>query len=971
MVLSTTSVYNNVFVSTQYHSLYWATLLTLRGPGGSIERLSRSLSTARVDLNPHQVDAALFAMRSPLSKGVILADEVGLGKTIEAALVIAQRWAERRRRVLLILPATLRKQWQQELLDKFGLPSEILETPAFRQRGLINAFDQPGKVMICSYQLAASKAFELRNVNWDLIVIDEAHRLRNVYKKSSKIAATIREATLAAPKILLTATPLQNSLMELYGLISVIDPQVFGDDRSFREQFADAALNPTSQESLKERLKPICTRTLRKQVLEYVRFTERRCITRDFYPTDDEQKLYEQVSDYLQRPALVAIPNAQRQLITLVLRKLLASSTFAIATTPGRMADRLEEELKQKRPGLGLAENALPDDDYEAQAETKEEWIDDESDPDEEAKPKVLEFDRGAALEEIKDLRGFVELAQRVAANAKGQELINALEVAFEKAQALGAKRKAVIFTESRRTQNYLLDLLSEAGYRDEIVLMNATNTDPHSTEVYKRWLEKHKGTDAVSGSPGADRKAAIVEEFRERSTILIATESAAEGVNLQYCSLLVNYDLPWNPQRIEQRIGRCHRYGQQHDVVVVNFVNKRNAADQRVYALLKDKFKLFEGVFGTSDEVLGALESGVDLEKRIAAVYQTCRSTSEIDAAFTQLQLLLEESIELRMAETRRALFENFDEEVHDRLKVSKEQAAFALSERNQWLANLVKQELNGQVQFDDSQTHFSYEGAEAAPGFYNLDWREAESKSETFFRIEHPLAQEILKRAQGRDLGSGVVRFDYHGYGKRIAMLEPLIGESGWLLASKLTVKSFETEEFLLLSGTTCKGTVLSEDYCKKLLALPAVTSEAASGEARASLRLEQEKLTAVRLQESEARNGSYLDEELAKLDRWAEDLKMGLEHEIKEMDKSIREARRQATASVQLQDKLDAQKNVKAIESARNKKRRELFEAQDKIERQRDDLIANIEKQMKHQHEVMPLFAFAWSLFKLDGE
>ncbi len=481
-------------MSTLYHSLYWATLLTLRGPGGSIERLSRGLSTARVDLNPHQVDAALFAIRSPLSKGVILADEVGLGKTIEAALVIAQCWAERRRRVLLILPATLRKQWQQELLDKFGLPSEILETPAFRQRGLINAFDQPGKVLICSYQLAASKAFELRNVNWDLIVIDEAHRLRNVYKKSSKIAATIREAILPATKILLTATPLQNSLMELYGLISVIDPQVFGDDRSFKDQFADAALNPTSLDSLKERLNPICTRTLRKQVLEYVRFTERRCITRDFYPTDDEQSLYEQVSEYLQRPKLVAIPNAQRQLITLVLRKLLASSTFAIATTLGRMADRLEDELKQSQPGLGLAENALPDDDYETQAETREEWLDDESDPDEPSKPKVLDFDPGAAKSEIEDLRGFVKLAQRVAANAKGQELLNALEVAFEKAQALGAKRKAVIFTESRRTQNYLLDLLSEHGYRSQIVLMNATNTDPHSTGVYKRWVERHKG---------------------------------------------------------------------------------------------------------------------------------------------------------------------------------------------------------------------------------------------------------------------------------------------------------------------------------------------------------------------------------------------------------------------------------------------------------------------------------------------
>jgi SNF2 family DNA or RNA helicase len=569
-------------LSTPYHSLYWATLLTLRAPAGSMDRISQSLATARVDLNPHQVDAALFAIRSPLSKGVILADEVGLGKTIEASLVIAQRWAERRRRVCLIVPATLRKQWQQELLDKFGIASEILESAAFRQRGLMNAFDQPGKVMICSYQLAANKAFELNTTPWDLVVIDEAHRLRNVYKKSSKIAGAIREAVLPYRKILLTATPLQNSLLELYGLVSVIDDQVFGDERSFREQFTDAVLNPTSQRRLRERLEPICRRTLRKQVLEYVPFTERHCITRPFYPTAEEQELYERVSTYLQRDELIAIPNAQRQLITLVLRKLLASSTFAIANTLESMADRLDAGLKEQQP----EQFAFPLEDYDPAPETAEEWRKDEDDEESESNRKEpVKLDPAAARAEIAELRSFVELARRVALNAKGQELLSGLEEAFRQTQQHGAQHKAVIFTESRRTQDYLQRLLIEHGYDPaSIVLMNATNADKDSTRIYREWLERHKGTNAISGSPTADRKAAIVEEFRDRATFLIATESAAEGVNLQFCSLLINYDLPWNPQRVEQRIGRCHRYGQKHDVVVVNFVNQRNAADQRVY---------------------------------------------------------------------------------------------------------------------------------------------------------------------------------------------------------------------------------------------------------------------------------------------------------------------------------------------------------------------------------------------------
>ncbi|MFD2838881.1 helicase-related protein [Azotobacter vinelandii] len=131
------------------------------------------------------------------------------------------------------------------------------------------------------------------------------------------------------------------------------------------------------------------------------------------------------------------------------------------------------------------------------------------------------------------------------------------------------------------------------------------------------------KAAIALPAPKTADTRAALVEHFKERGTIMIATEAGAEGINLQFCSLVINYDLPWNPQRIEQRIGRCHRYGQKHDVVVVNFVDRSNEADARVYQLLSQKFKLFEGVFGASDEVLGAIGSGVDFERRIAAIYQ------------------------------------------------------------------------------------------------------------------------------------------------------------------------------------------------------------------------------------------------------------------------------------------------------------------------------------------------------------
>jgi superfamily II DNA/RNA helicase len=263
-------------------------------------------------------------------------------------------------------------------------------------------------------------------------------------------------------------------------------------------------------------------------------------------------------------------------------------------------------------------------------------------------------------------------LAKAITINSKGQVLLTALEKGFALAEEKGASRKAIIFTESRRTQDYLKTILEQAGYKGKIVLFNGTNTDPESQEIYKKWLEKNIGTEKVTGSKTADMRSALVEYFRNEATIMIATEAAAEGINLQFCSLVVNYDLPWNPQRIEQRIGRCHRYGQKHDVVVVNFLNIKNAADKRVYELLDQKFKLFSGVFGASDEVLGSIESGVDFEKRIARIYQECRTEEEIQASFDALQKELEAQIDEEMMRTRQKLLENFDEEVTEKLRVN-----------------------------------------------------------------------------------------------------------------------------------------------------------------------------------------------------------------------------------------------------------------------------------------------------------
>lgn len=942
---------------TPFHAKYWANLLTLKGSSGSLENLSRSIANSRVDLNPHQVEAALFALRSPLSRGAILADEVGLGKTIEAGIVLAQRWAERRRRILLIVPAILRKQWQQELREKFYLPATVIDAKSFaaeKKAGRTNPFDRTDAVVICSYQFAAGRADDVRQVSWDTVVIDEAHRLRNVYKTDAKTARRIADAIGSAPKLFLTATPLQNSLMELYGLVSLIDEHVFGDAASFREQFIKTSDERSRNGQLRERLRPICSRTLRKQVVEYISFTKRIPITQNFSPSDDEFSLYESISAYLQRDKLIALPTSQRHLITLVLRKLLASSTFAIAGTINNMTRRLEQ--------LGEQLRVLTDEDIECIDELEDELQESESgNADSESDGRI---DVALLKDELAELQRFAALANTIKTNAKGEQLIPALAMALDRAVSLGAARKAVIFTESRRTQAYLFELLSNNGYSGQIAMLNGSNNDPTSKAIYDAWVQRHQTDELITGSKPVDIKAAIVEEFRERASILIATEAAAEGVNLQFCSLVVNYDLPWNPQRVEQRIGRCHRYGQKHDVVVLNFINTRNHADQRVYELLSQKFKLFSGVFGASDEVLGAIETGVDIERRIADVYQTCRSAEEIKLAFDKLQADLDEQIREQMAATRLALLENFDQDVAEKLRINRDKTRESLDERERWLLDLTKVELDGTAKFDANQPRFHYFGDDPHAGRYHLKWPTADEYGDIFYRQDHPLALELIGRATTRDTEPTTIIFQYSAHGQPVSVIKPLIGQSGWLELSKLTVTSLDIEEFLLLSAKTDTGEPIDEDVVRRMLLLPAqlegVVSQPAS-----DLVSVRDQLVASRLGEVSLRNAKFFDEEVEKLDRWSDDLKVGLEREIKDIDLAIREARKTGALAATLADKLQAQRQIKDLEATRKKKRAELYVEQDNVDEQRNKLIGEVEQQLRQQHDISQLAVVRWTI------
>jgi hypothetical protein len=519
---------------------------------------------------------------------------------------------------------------------------------AAERRGIrTNPFDTGG-VVICSQPFAAMRAAELERVPWDVAVVDEAHRLRNAYRRDHRTGQALRKALRRCPKLLLTATPLQNDVMELLGLAAFIDDALLGNEEAFRLQYATGELDEDRAADLKARLAPVVVRTLRRQVKEYVKFTARRSIVEDFAPTDEEQALYDRVSDYLRREDAQAIPPARRALFVLVYRKILASSSFALAATLDRLADSLEQKLAGAECAA-QADLALELDGFADEAE--ELFYEGGAPP----RPKGGGAVR-AMRSELAELRACARLARGIKANAKAGALVRGLDRCFTVAKACGWPEKAVVFTEFRRTQDHLAKLLASKGY----------------------------SVTCLSGDvSGTDRRQALVEQFRDHTQILLMTEAGAEGLNLQFCNLVVNYDLPWNPQRVEQRIGRCHRYGQQRDVLVLNFLNRSNAADARLYELLSQKLALFDGVFGSSDEILGALGSGIDFERRVLDIYQSCRSGEEVDRAFSTLREDLDGRINARLAAARTLLFERFDGEVRSRLRLAEQKAKEAVARR------------------------------------------------------------------------------------------------------------------------------------------------------------------------------------------------------------------------------------------------------------------------------------------------
>lgn len=808
-------------ITSDYQAKYIVHELDRVYANDEIAKLSGLMFDAQITPTPHQIDAALFALNTPNTKGVILADEVGLGKTIEAGIVIMQCWSERKREILIISPSSLRQQWSQELREKFNLNSTILDSKSIKTIELLKT----NGIYICSYEFAN------RNINklskgWDLVVLDEAHKLRNFYTKKNGIAGGIAQIVKWSNKaLLLTATPLQNKIEELYGLITVTDPDYFHSLDVFKKRYKNND-NPDALVDLRSRIERMSKRTLRKEANKYIKYTKRITKTVTFEPSGDEKKLYELVDDYLHREKLYAFASSQRHLSALILRKRLGSSSFAVASTLRKIAERMREEYFsgkiRNNKGELFGFDDLNSEELEA-LENEGRIYDNYS--------LSSAQERAEFKAEIEELESYARFAESIKTNVKAEHLIEAIKLGFDTLESKAA-RKAIIFTESTLTQDYIAKILERDGFAGKYILFNGQNNSQQANEIYNKWKIANKDSDIITGNESADKRKALIDKFKEDDIeIMIATEAASEGINLQFCSMMINYDLPWNPQRIEQRIGRIHRMGQKYDVVVVNFSNISNIAEQRILELLTDKFNLFKTTFGASNEVLGVIESGLDFESKISDILNTCRTDEEIDQGFKKLQEEFKTTISSEQKAVRAKIFDSLDPNVQDRFQKYNDEANKTFNRFEQMFMDLTRYELKNDACFDDEHV-FTLNNAPThsiQTGKYFYKTNRIENARQ--YKYADDLAEYVRKTAKNKETLPAELVFSIGESDRASTLAKTLKGQSGQMIVCDIEfdIKSGKvdlSESHVMASAELDNGEMLDLEGCKSIMDLNAIS-------------------------------------------------------------------------------------------------------------------------------------------------
>jgi adenine-specific DNA-methyltransferase len=918
-------------------------LVRLRRPDEQ-QRYAASQRRGRIDANPHQIDAVIFALRRIPEGGCILADEVGLGKTIEAGLVIAQLLAEGKRRVLIIVPKPLLGQWQSELYDLFGMEAEEAGTD-------LEQLTRPGIFLIGREQAGSQRGAQLlRQAGlFDLCVIDEAHEIfAAIYKRFDRYGSYNPESDRAkmagrvvsflgrgTPVLLLTATPIQNSLTELWGLVQYVEPTgtLLGNIQTFRRLFADGddrRLIPEQAPELRRRLATVCQRTLRRQAQEFLArpFVERRTQLFTYQMSAEEKALYDDVTEYLLEPDLCAFRCRGRHLLLIAFHRRMASSLPALAASLERVAARL-------RALLAGSQTDLSDLVRELAADLEEEMEEDGFLALEESEAS----ESGPVQAELERVEELARRASSLPGDSKAEALVQAVRLVLQR----GDQAKLVIFTESLTTQDYLQRLLLDAGLAaDEITLFRGHNSSARALAALERWQDEVGSKIPEYNRPSRQVaiRLALVHELRTRSRVFIATEAGAKGLNLQLCDTIVNYDLPWNPQRIEQRIGRCHRYGQEQSVTVINFLAADNEAQRLTLDILSSKLELFGTVLDASDTVLHQPEAGAsdqiatvlgaDFEARLRRIYERARSLDEIEQELLQLREEMTEQrqrFEATVERTANLIETRLDETVSSVLRQIRDDLPAGLARLDRDLERLVTGYLDAlgvdyERQPGEERSHLRIDTSPLLPegcrDGLTLTIGHADQLGDADpLHLGHPLIEAAVAEARQATTEPQRARICLD---PSVSALARYQGRRGRLQVTRVTYQGFEPEQRLLVTALL-EGDQdpIPEEDARQILTLAAVDLDRLEPPltvAPEELEDAVEETLFVDQAEMTAAEQARFEQMIGQIERYVEDQTMVLQRRSSELELRLTRARARRDAAMGAEDRARAEAQVKKI-------------------------------------------------------
>jgi len=739
-------------LQSPFHAYYAARMLERVAEK---EQFVPVFASSGIQVYPFQVAAAGFALRSPYQKGVILCDEAGMGKSHEAMLVMVQRWMEGQNRILLCIPnADLLAQWVELLEQYYTVPYITLtnknDWAANSSSENPNAFDHSG-IVITTYDFAADHAEEAGAIAWDLTVFEEANALSGVYQAENKQAKALHQIAGNAFKLLLTGTPIEKNIMDLYGLIYFIDDTVLPGEQEFLSRYLR---KPENYPELAKRISKYCFRTLRSQARSYAKIPSRVLVTHEYQTSQQEKQLHKLLSAYIDRPDKLAFPEMDSYDLALRLFGLLGSSTAALSQAVKGILKRLE------------------------------------SNPE--------------GSEECAQLTAILDACVGIKEDSKAKALMIGLEKGFVLLKQKGAARKAVLFTESIETQKMLLPIVSR----------------------------KYK---AVIYNGSKDYSA--IREFLQTGEVLITTDSGAKGFHLAAASFVIHYDLLYNTLKMEQRIDRCHRLGQQNDVLSLAFINKENFADVRKLELVSKRMLVSDGVFGVSDDVIGGFTE--DLPAAMDVISQRVRSKAQIEEDHQRTLTERSDDNKKIVQSAEEILFTTFHKDIASQMRITPQYIEDRSAEINHTLWELAKyffQRYNAEhtdcyyVIDEDAQTITATNYETLPTLFYYWDGsRNKKYQSQKAYGMAKDFKPRHGRITLTSIIGRGILHELECAERGELEIRSEELGISGseiGLYFVELFAGKKRVLEKFVLCGRKSDGTALSEEECARILQLPVVS-------------------------------------------------------------------------------------------------------------------------------------------------